>query len=85
MTSPNILLVMTDEERYPPPYESDAVTAFRRRRLPAHESIRDGGLEFHRHYAGSTRLRPKSGDSLHRSIPVAARRVADRWDRQTAN
>ncbi len=58
MTSPNILLIMTDEERYPPPYESDAVKAFRRDQLTARESIRDGGLEFHRHYAGSTACVP---------------------------
>ena len=31
MTSPNILLIMTDEERYPPPYETEA-----RPGLPAH-------------------------------------------------
>ena len=49
---------MTDEERYPPPYESDAVGAFRREQLLARESIRDGGLEFHRHYAGSTACVP---------------------------
>src|SRR5206468_338785 len=40
VTSPNILIVMTDEERYPPPYETDAVTAFRRSQLPARESLR---------------------------------------------
>ena len=49
---------MTDEERYPPPYESDAVTSFRKRHLTSRESIRSGGLEFHRHYAGSTACTP---------------------------
>lgn len=58
MTSPNILLIMTDEERYPPPYEDDTVKAFRKTQMPARESIRDGGLEFHRHYAGSTACLP---------------------------
>ena len=58
MVAPNILLIMTDEERYPPPYEADAVRAFRREQLPARESLRDGGLEFHRHYAGSTACVP---------------------------
>ncbi len=52
--SPNILLIMTDEERYPPPYETDEIVEFRRTQLTARQSIRDGGLEFHRHYAGST-------------------------------
>ena len=58
MTRPNILLIMTNEERYPPPYETDAVKAFRRDQLTAREQIRDGALEFHRHYAGSTACLP---------------------------
>jgi arylsulfatase A-like enzyme len=58
MSSPNILLIMTDEERYPPPYETDTVRKFRRDQLTARESLREGGLEFHRHYAGSTACVP---------------------------
>ena len=58
MPSPNILLIMTDEERYPPPYESDVVTSFRKSHLTARESIRSSGVEFHRHYAGSTACTP---------------------------
>jgi arylsulfatase A-like enzyme len=58
MTKPNILLIMTDEERYPPPYETDEVRTFRREQLTARESIRSRGLEFHRHYAGSTACTP---------------------------
>ena len=58
MAPPNILLIMTDEERYPPPYESDALQEFRRTQLPARERIRDGGLELHRHYVGSTACVP---------------------------
>ncbi len=58
MTSPNVLLIMTDEERYPPPYETEAVARFRREQLGARESLRAGGLEFHRHYAGSTACTP---------------------------
>ena len=58
MSAPNILLILTDEERYPPPYESDAVKSFRRTQLTARESIRGSGVEFHRHYAGSTACTP---------------------------
>jgi len=58
MTSPNILLIMTDEERYPPPYESDAVAAFRRAQMSGRQRLREGGVEFHRHYAGSTACVP---------------------------
>ncbi len=58
MNRPNILLIMTDEERYPPPYETDSVRAFRNSQLTARESIRARGIEFHRHYAGSTACTP---------------------------
>jgi arylsulfatase A-like enzyme len=58
MTQPNVLIVMTDEERYPPPYETAEVTRFRREQLPSRDRIRDGGVEFHRHYAGSTACVP---------------------------
>lgn len=58
MTAPNILLIMTDEERYPPPYEGEAMAKFRRDHLTARERIRDGGVELHRHYAGSTACVP---------------------------
>jgi arylsulfatase A-like enzyme len=58
MEQPNILLIMTDEERYPPPYETDAVKAFRTNQLTAREAIKDGALDFHRHYAGSTACVP---------------------------
>ena len=58
MDQPNILLIMTDEERYPPAYENDDLLAFRSSQLTARESIRARGLEFHRHYAGSTACTP---------------------------
>ncbi len=58
MPRPNVLLIMTDEERYAPPYEVDTVKEFRRSQLTARESIRSRGLEFHRHYAGSTACTP---------------------------
>src|SRR5664280_2776071 len=58
MERPNILLIMTDEERYPPSYEPDSVRSFRASQLTARESIRSRGLEFHRHYAGSTACVP---------------------------
>jgi arylsulfatase A-like enzyme len=58
MTRPNILLIMTDQERYPPAYETEELAAFRRTQLPARERLRAAGLELHRHYAGSTACLP---------------------------
>ena len=51
---PNFLIIMTDEERFPPGYESDDIRAWRLANLPARELLREHGLEFRRHYTGST-------------------------------
>jgi hypothetical protein len=37
---PNILLVMTDQLRYPPRYESDRLAAYRREQCPGQERLR---------------------------------------------
>ena len=58
MDQPNILLIMTDEERYPPPYETRGRGVLPPSQLPARESLRSRGLELHRHYAGSTACTP---------------------------
>jgi arylsulfatase A-like enzyme len=58
MSRPNVLLIMTDEERYPPPYETAEVARFRREQLPNRDRLRDGGVELHRHYVGSTACVP---------------------------
>ncbi|HVB94892.1 MAG TPA: sulfatase-like hydrolase/transferase [Acidimicrobiales bacterium] len=57
-TRPNVLVIMTDEERYPPPYEDASVTRFRRDKFPARERLRAQSVEFHRHYAASTACLP---------------------------
>ncbi len=58
MIQPNVLVIMTDEERYPTAYETDAIARFRREQLPARERVRSGGVELHRHYVGSTACVP---------------------------
>lgn len=55
---PNILVIMTDEERYPPSYETDEIRRFRREQLPGQEELRARGVEFHRHYVASTACAP---------------------------
>lgn len=55
---PNVLIIMTDEERYPPPYEQEALAQFRREQLPARARLRDRSRELHRHYVGSTACVP---------------------------
>ncbi len=55
---PNILLIMTDEERYTPPYERDSLAGFRAKHMPARAALAERGTELHRHYAGSTACIP---------------------------
>jgi arylsulfatase A-like enzyme len=57
MDQPNVLVIMTDEERYPPPYEQ-SLAEWRRTTLVNRERIRSGGVELHRHYVGSTACVP---------------------------
>lgn len=55
---PNILLLMVDEQRYPPVYEAEGAKQFRRDYLLTQEMLRAHGVEFHRHYAASTACAP---------------------------
>lgn len=55
---PNILVIMTDEERYPPVYETEEIARYRREQLPGQQQIRARSVEFHRHYAASTACVP---------------------------
>jgi arylsulfatase A-like enzyme len=57
-SQPNVLVVMTDEERFPPPYEADALAEFRRTQLPARERLRAQSRELQHHYAASTACIP---------------------------
>lgn len=58
MSRRNVLLIMTDEQRYPPPYEDAALAAFRETRLKAQAALRARGVECHRHYAASVACAP---------------------------
>ena len=55
---PNFLILMCDEMRYPPPYETEAAQAFRRCYLRTQDALRRCGMEFHRHYAASVACVP---------------------------
>ncbi|KAI9003003.1 sulfatase family protein [Hyaloraphidium curvatum] len=54
---PNILLILTDQERYPPPYEDAALAEFRATQLPARTRLL-AGAQLHRHYVASTACAP---------------------------
>ncbi|MCB0937234.1 MAG: sulfatase-like hydrolase/transferase, partial [Mycobacterium sp.] len=50
---PDIIIVMTDEERAVPPYEDGAVLAWRERTLTGRRWFDEHGVSFTRHYTGS--------------------------------
>ena len=50
---PDIVIVMTDEERAIPPYEADDVLAWRERVLTGRRWFDENGVSFTRHYTGS--------------------------------
>lgn len=50
---PDIVIIMTDEERAVPPYESADVLAWRRCTLTGRRWFDDNGVSFTRHYTGS--------------------------------
>lgn len=55
MTSerPDIVVIMTDEERAVPPYEPDDLRMWRDRTLSGRKWFHDNGVSFTRHYTGS--------------------------------
>jgi arylsulfatase A-like enzyme len=53
MANPDIVILMTDEERAIPPYESADVLAWRRRTLSCRRWFDEHGVSFARHYTGS--------------------------------
>src|SRR6476646_9193687 len=61
---PNILLVMTDQQRYPPPYESEELQELRRTRFTGEESLRGSGVSFRRHYTMSAACAPSRASLL---------------------
>lgn len=55
---PNFLFLMVDEQRFPTPYESPELKAFRRDYLQTQEKLRNTGIEFKRHYAATVACAP---------------------------
>ena len=52
-TRPDVIVIMTDEERAIPPYESDELLTWRRDTLAGRRWFDDNAVTFARHYTGS--------------------------------
>jgi arylsulfatase A-like enzyme len=55
---PNFLVILADEYRYPPVYESAATQEYRAANYVAEEALREDGLEFENHYIMSSACAP---------------------------
>ena len=53
MTRPDVIILMTDQERAAPPYESPELAAWRNETLAGAQWFEDNGVSFRRHYTGS--------------------------------
>lgn len=71
---PNILILMCDEMRFPPVYESAQLAAFRARYLKTQNFLRARGASFQRHYAAAVSIRTTGRVSA--SIPCSRRTMS---------
>ncbi len=53
MNRPDVIVIMTDQERATPPYESDELRAWRKSTLTGRRWFAEHGVSFERHYTGS--------------------------------
>ena len=53
MTAPDVIVVMTDEERASPSYEGAELRRWREKLLPGRQWFAEHGVSFDRHYTGS--------------------------------
>ncbi|MDH3295242.1 MAG: sulfatase-like hydrolase/transferase, partial [Acidimicrobiia bacterium] len=52
-TRPDVIVIVTDQERAAPPYEQEELGRWRRSNLTGAQWFEDNGVSFGRHYAGS--------------------------------
>jgi len=66
---PNILLILTDQLRYPPPYESEELRQFRHEQCVAQERMRQNGISFKYHYPIAAACAPSRASLLTGQYP----------------
>ena len=80
---PNFLILMCDENRFPPVYESPQVKDYRSTFLQTQNLLRANGVEFLRHYAAPRSrarraARRSTRDNIHRCMARRRRRARPR-------
>ena len=66
---PNVLVIMTDQLHYPPPYESEELAEYRREHVAGVERLRQNGVSFRRHYPMSAACAPSRTSLLTGQYP----------------
>src|SRR3954447_5183567 len=61
---PNVLVILTDQQQHPPPYESEELAAFRREHLAGVERLRQSGVSFRHHYPMAAACAPSRASLL---------------------
>jgi arylsulfatase A-like enzyme len=64
MKRPNVLVILTDQLRYPPAYESPELARFRAEAMPGVERLRRGGVSFAHHYPMAIACAPSRASLL---------------------
>ena len=62
-------MILTDQLRYPPPYESAELAQYRRDHLPGVEWLRQNGVSFHHHYPMAAACAPSRASLLTGQYP----------------
>ena len=61
---PNVLLILTDQLRYPPPYESEELRQYRHEHCVGQERLRQNGVSFKYHYPIAAACAPSRASLL---------------------
>ncbi len=69
MSRPDVIVILTDEERAAPAYEPPEVTAWRHDNLPGRRWFTDNGVDFRRHYVAATACVPSRPSLLTGQFP----------------
>ena len=68
-SQPNFLVIIVDEQRAAPPYESAALTEWRLANLPAQQALRGRGMEFRNHHIMASACAPSRTSFLTGQYP----------------
>ncbi len=69
MSRPNVLLILTDQLRHPPAYESEELARFRAETMPGVERLRRNGVSFKHHYPMAAACAPSRASLLTGQYP----------------